>query len=185
MSDLSELIEINKNIEKQNEEIIRLLKKIAGEDESYEYVQIEPQKADFNEIEADDLLDNTLDVGEVYFIDGGDIFHMTVKENEIIQKNLTSDVETVNNSVQENVAFESVRLNQCLPESSVILNRQNCENLPDVLRICIEQGAKKVYIPWYEMTQLIGAPESLMTMIKLDFYKTEEMLFNKLFDYGD
>ena len=33
MSDLSELIKINKNIERQNEEIIRLLKKIAGEKE--------------------------------------------------------------------------------------------------------------------------------------------------------
>ena len=33
MSELSELIKINKNIEKQNEEIIRLLKKIAGEEE--------------------------------------------------------------------------------------------------------------------------------------------------------
>lgn len=33
MSDLSELIKINRNIEKQNEEIIRLLKKIAGEKE--------------------------------------------------------------------------------------------------------------------------------------------------------
>ena len=33
MSDLSELIKINRNMEKQNEEIIRLLKKIAGEEE--------------------------------------------------------------------------------------------------------------------------------------------------------
>ena len=33
MSDLSELIKINRNIERQNEEIIRLLKKIAGEEE--------------------------------------------------------------------------------------------------------------------------------------------------------
>ena len=33
MSELSQLIEINRNIEKQNEEIIRLLKKIAGEEE--------------------------------------------------------------------------------------------------------------------------------------------------------
>ena len=33
MSDLSELIKISKNIEAQNEEIIRLLKKIVGEDE--------------------------------------------------------------------------------------------------------------------------------------------------------
>ncbi len=33
MSDLSELIKINKNIEAQNEEIIRLLKKIAGEED--------------------------------------------------------------------------------------------------------------------------------------------------------
>ena len=33
-SDLSRLIEINKNIEKQNDEIIRLLKKIAGEEDS-------------------------------------------------------------------------------------------------------------------------------------------------------
>ena len=35
MSELSELIKINKNIEKQNEEIIRLLKKIAGEEEDF------------------------------------------------------------------------------------------------------------------------------------------------------
>ena len=32
MSELSELIEINRNIERQNDEIIRLLKKIAGEE---------------------------------------------------------------------------------------------------------------------------------------------------------
>ena len=36
MSELSELIEINKNIERQNEEIIRLLKKIAGEQDELE-----------------------------------------------------------------------------------------------------------------------------------------------------
>ena len=38
MSELSELIEINRNIEKQNEEIIRLLKIIAKEEDETEEI---------------------------------------------------------------------------------------------------------------------------------------------------
>ena len=90
MSELTELIEIAKNIEKQNDEIIRLLRKIADEKESENkpiidlgelYLsddKIPEVKRETPKIEnrwrIGSLLDTTIDVGEVYFIEGGDIF---------------------------------------------------------------------------------------------------------------
>ena len=49
------------------------------------------------------------------------------------------------------------------------------------LKICIEQGAKKAYMPIFTATQLVGAPNSLMELVKLDFYKNEDNLIEKLF----
>ena len=43
------------------------------------------------------------------------------------------------------------------------------------LKICIEQGAKKAYMPIFTATQLVGAPNSLMELVKLDFYKNEDI----------
>ncbi|MBQ6100245.1 MAG: hypothetical protein IJL02_10355 [Methanobrevibacter sp.] len=178
MSELSELIEINKNIEKQNEEIIRLLKKIAGEDG---YVHMEKEEVVFDEIEDTDLLKTAPDVGEVYFVDNGDVFKLTVEDNETSVDNLTGSAEPSDYSVQELIANETIKRNQPLAENIVILGVENSANLPQILKVCHEQGAEKVYIPWYEMKQLIGAPETLMQIIKLDFYKTEELLIEKLF----
>ena len=58
MSDLSELIKIAKNIENQNTEIIRLLKKIAGEDEEDERLR-----------KYKELLSYAPDHGELYTSD--------------------------------------------------------------------------------------------------------------------
>ena len=84
MSELEELIRINKNIENQNREIIRLLKIIAGEADFVDrsgYVIPEFEEPEEVYPEADEfssLLDVTCDVGEVYFIDG-DIFKLSGK----------------------------------------------------------------------------------------------------------
>ena len=52
MSELSELIEINRNIEKQNEEIIRLLKIIAKEeDETEEIIEEEIEEEEVEPVE--------------------------------------------------------------------------------------------------------------------------------------
>ncbi|WP_297828531.1 hypothetical protein, partial [uncultured Methanobrevibacter sp.] len=114
MSDLSELIEIAKNIEKQNDEIIRLLKKIAGEtaenDKSAEYKSLLNNSIDFGELnfkndkvtpaeeevmevenryQIGTLLENDLDIGEVYFIEDENIFKLSIKNNERTIDNLT------------------------------------------------------------------------------------------------
>ena len=132
MSDLSELIQIAKNIEKQNEEIIRLLKKVAGEEEKpsaeeeipsldeisriilkdidrvYEPKPVE-EEVTFNlppRVSENFLLENSHDVGEVYFIEEDDIFKLTIKNNETSIDNLTGDDESTSFALQEIIANE-------------------------------------------------------------------------------
>ena len=173
MSELSELIEINRNIERQNDEIIRLLKKIAGEENDGEmtipYVAPEqnaPPEMSFT-------FGGESDVGEVYFIEEKDVFRLTVKNNETSIDNLTGSHDACNFAEQEMIANESIRLDEAIGHATVILNTEQ---------------AKKVYIPWYSMTQLVGAPDTLMTLMKLDFYKNDEHLIEKIekvFKKGD
>lgn len=202
MSELSELIEIAKNIERQNDEIIRLLKKIAGESEGerpkgdsvldltpnfgelfLSYKDEEPAE----EVELDDsyrigsLLDNEIDVGEVYYIEGADIFKLSINNNEISIDNLTSDAEPIEFALQEMIANESIKNNASLEDGTVILSSQQCQNLPETMRICVEQGARKVYIPLFASAQLVGAPQNLINYVKMDFYKNDDHLIDKLF----
>ncbi|MBE6507830.1 MAG: hypothetical protein E7Z77_00295 [Methanobrevibacter sp.] len=207
MSDLSELIEITKNIEKQNTEIIRLLKKIAGEEEksskeiqyksvidytpdfgdlftsskkSDEKTEEEPEKVE-NTLQIGTLLENSIDVGEVYFVDGQDIFKLSIENNETRIDNLTGDGEPDNFSLQEMVAKQSIENNIDLEDNSVILSTEQSQNLPETLRICVEQGACKIFMPLFASSQLLGAPQILMNILKFDFYKSEEQLIEKLF----
>lgn len=192
MSELSELIEINRNIEKQNEEIIRLLRIIAGEkDLAYEtptveipYVSMPTQ--DFTVDATDgDLLDTSLDVGEVLFIEDKNIFKLSVRNNEVSTNNLTGSGEPNDYSLQEFVANESIRLNQEVSPSTVILSKQQAESLAETLKVIVMQGAKRVYVSIFSMGQLVGAPQELMDFIKVDFYKNEKDLIDKLFETGD
>ena len=203
MSDLSELIEITKNIEKQNTEIIRLLKKIAGEEEKsskeIQYKSVIDYTPDFgdlftsskkseekpekveNTLQIGTLLENSIDVGEVYFLDGQDIFKLSIENNETLIDNLTGDGEPDNFSLQEMVAKQSIENNIDLEDNSVILSTEQSQNLPETLRICVEQGAGKIFMPLFASSQLMGAPQILMNILKFDFYKSEEQLIEKLF----
>ena len=206
MSDLSELIEIAKNIEKQNDEIIRLLKKIAGEEAENEKLaeyksllnnsidfgqlnfqndKVTPAEEEVKEVEntyqIGTLLENDPDIGEVYFIEGENIFKLSIKNNERSIDNLTGDGQPNEFNLQEQIANESIKNNMSLEDCTVILSREQSQNLPETLRISLEQGAKKIYLPLYASAQLVGAPQNLMEIIKFDFYKTEEELLEKLF----
>lgn len=201
MSELSELIEINKNIERQNEEIIRLLKKIAGEDDdlqakkdnilklapdfgdllsSYKPENVEEQPLDLS-LRIGSLLDNEIDVGEVYFVEGTDIFKLSVNNNEIMIDNLTGDGEPNEFALQELVANESIKNNESLEDGTVILSQEQSQNLTETMKICVEQGATKVYMPLFASAQLVGAPQNLINYIKMDFYKNNDHLIEKLF----
>ena len=189
MSELSELIEINRNIERQNDEIIRLLKKIAGEEDdapdAFEYVKMESIQQEIAEKILSEipgrLLENEPEVGVVHFIDDRNIFRLTVENNETKVDNLTGSSRPTNFKCQELIANESIKRNQPIPESTVILDKDQATELPILLKMCYDQGAKNIFLPWYSMTQIIGAPETLMEILKLDFYKTEEQLIEKVF----
>lgn len=187
MSELEELIRINRNIENQNREIIRLLKIIAGQSDfvdrsGYVFPEI-PDEIDNvyeNADSFDSLLEVTCDVGEVYFIDE-DIFRLKVENDELSVDNLMGDGESTNLGVAETVSRESIRRNQSLDDSTVILTDSSREKLPQTLELCYNQGAEKVFIPWNQMMELIGAPDTLQRLLKLNFYKSEDDLIEKIF----
>ena len=202
MSELSELIEITKNIERQNDEIIRLLKIVAGESEGEKpkndsVLNLTPdfgnlilsnndadEQEDFEldeSLRIGSLLDTDIDVGEVYFIDGTDIFKLTIDNNEVKVNNLTSDAEPNTFALQEMIANESIKNNSSLEDGTVILSIEQCENLPETMKICVEQGARKVYMPLFASAQLVGAPQNLINYVKMDFYKNNDHLIDKLF----
>lgn len=182
MSELSELIKINRNIQEQNEEIIRLLKIIAGEGMP-SYVKMPSAIPEgFDEVEHHSLLETSPDVGEVHFVEGERVFRLTIKDNECIVDNLNGSDEIDDFSLQEMIANESVSRNLPLPDDTAILSKENALNLPLALKVCYEEGAKNVFIPWYAMTQLVGAPENLMTLMNIYFYKSEEDLIKILFE---
>ena len=216
MSELSELIEIARNIEKQNEEIIRLLKIIAKEkpgkesaldltpdfgelflsnkedakkaidfgdlNEEMAASEIAQEEPELNQsLRRGSLLDNEIGVGEVYFVEGTDIYKLTVENNETTVDNLTGDGEPNIFALQEIVANESIKNNSSLEDGTVILSKEHCENLPEIMRICVEQGATKVYLPLFASAQLVGAPQNLIEYVRMDFYKTDDQLIKKLF----
>ena len=204
MSDLSELIQIAKNIEKQNEEIIRLLKKVAGEEEKpsaeeeipsldeisriilkdidtvYEPKPVE-EEVTFNlppRVSENFLLENSHDVGEVYFIEEDDIFKLTIKNNETSIDNLTGSDDAIDFNLQEIIANESIKNNQSLMDSTVILNKSQSLKLHETLRTCYDEGAEHVYLPFSSITQLIGAPNALLKALNVEYYKTDEELID-------
>lgn len=204
MSELSELIEINRNIEKQNEEIIRLLKKIVGEEETKEEIPSIDEISriilkDVNKVydvgpvreepsfelparESENfLLDNVLEVGEVYFIEEDDIFKLTVKNNETRVDNLTGSAESIDYNLQELVANESIKNNQSLDDSAVILNKSQSLKLHETLRVCYDEGAKNVFLPFSSITQLIGAPDALLQALNVKYYKNDDELIEMIF----
>lgn len=188
MSELSELIRINKSIENQNKEIIRLLKIIAGEADyadrsGYVYPEFEEETTEVEDKfeEFENLLDNEIAVGEVYFMDG-DIYRYSVENNEGVIDNLMGGEVTTNFNAVEKISNESINRNESIDDGTVILTNSSKGNLPKTLQVCHEQGAKKVFIPWDQMMELLGAPDTLQRILKLNFYRNDEQLIEKLFE---
>lgn len=189
MSELSQLIQINKNIEKQNEEIIRLLKKIANEAEDEEIKESIEEELNEEYLDENTLfrygvgksIEGKMGVGEVYFIEDKNMFKLSVDKNNTAIDNLTGSAKPSSFALEKLIANESMKNNVSLEEGTVIISLDNSNNLAESLKICVEQSAKKVFIPVSASTQLIGAPQQIMQLIKLDVYKNEENLIEKLF----
>lgn len=189
MSELSQLIQINKNIEKQNEEIIRLLKKIANEAEDEEIKESAEEELNEEYLDENTLfrygvdksIEGEMAAGEVYFIEDKNMFKLSVDKNNITIDNLTGSAKPNSFALEQLIANESMKNNVSLEDGTVIISLDNSNNLAESLKICVEQSAKKVFIPVSASTQLIGAPQQIMQLIKLDVYKNEENLIEKLF----
>ena len=190
MSELSQLIQINKNIEKQNEEIIRLLKIIANEAEDEEIKESAEEELNEEYLDENTLfrygvdksIEGEMAAGEVYFIEDKNMFKLSVDENNITIDNLTGSAKPNSFALEKLIANESMKNNVSLEEGTVIISLDNSNNLAESLKICVEQSAKKVFIPVSASTQLIGAPQQIMQLVKLDVYKNEENLIEKLFN---
>ena len=189
MSELSQLIQINKNIEKQNEEIIRLLKKIANEAEDEEIKESAEEELNEEYLDENTLfrygvdksIEGKMGVGEVYFIEDKNMFKLSVDKNNTAIDNLTGSAKPSSFALEQLIANESMKNNVSLEDGTVIISLDNSNNLAESLKICVEQSAKKVFIPVSASTQLIGAPQQIMQLVKLDVYKNEENLIEKLF----
>ena len=189
MSELSQLIQINKNIEKQNEEIIRLLKKIANEAEDEEIKESAEEELNEEYLDENTLfrygvgksIEGKMGVGEVYFIEDKNMFKLSVDKNNTAIDNLTGSAKPSSFALEQLIANESMINNVSLEDGTVIISLDNSNNLAESLKICVEQSAKKVFIPVSASTQLIGAPQQIMQLVKLDVYKNEENLIEKLF----
>lgn len=189
MSELSQLIQINKNIEKQNEEIIRLLKKIANEAEDEEIKESAEEELNEEYLDENTLfrygvgksIEGKMGVGEVYFIEDKNMFKLSVDKNNTAIDNLTGSAKPSSFALEQLIANESMKNNVSLEDGTVIISLDNSNNLAESLKICVEQSAKKVFIPVSASTQLIGAPQQIMQLVKLNVYKNEENLIEKLF----
>ena len=189
MSELSQLIQINKNIEKQNEEIIRLLKKIANEAEDEEIKESAEEELNEEYLDENTLfrygvdksIEGEMAAGEVYFIEDKNMFKLSVDKNNTAIDNLTGSAKPSSFALEQLIANESMKNNVSLEDGTVIISLDNSNNLAESLKICVEQSAKKVFIPVSASTQLIGAPQQIMQLVKLNVYKNEENLIEKLF----
>lgn len=190
MSELSQLIQINKNIEKQNEEIIRLLKIIANEAEDGKIEESIEEELNEEYLDENTLfrygvgksIEGKMGVGEVYFIEDKNMFKLSVDKNNTAIDNLTGSAKPSSFALEQLIANESMKNNVSLEDGTVIISLDNSNNLAESLKICVEQSAKKVFIPVSASTQLIGAPQQIMQLVKLDVYKNEENLIEKLFN---
>ncbi|WP_407376114.1 hypothetical protein [Methanobrevibacter sp.] len=181
MSGLSDLIKINRNIEAQNEEIIRLLKIIAGEEENKQPEEntlfpsyVMPQAEEIS-IETDFTADE-LGEGEVYIIEDMDVFRLSVKNNETTIDNLTGSAVLDEYDAAETALNEMNEKGMKFDAPTVILSEAVCGHLPQILGLCVDIGIKKVYIPIKASIELLGAPPELPTLIDMEVYKNVEQL---------
>lgn len=148
-----------------------------------------------------------LDEGEVLFVANSqdnqiDIYKIALKkseelvispsqiENEILNnfddlnyeitlENLTGNSLTSQFKLPLLVAIESINNNQVIQSNICILDDESFINLPDILRVAIENKAEKVYLSMKNSIAVLQAPPMIMDY--LSFYKNKEDLFEKLF----
>lgn len=153
------------------------------------------------------LFDEELNPGEVLFVGNSennavDIYKLSVKKSdelsvspseiteeitenfdglnhEITIDNLTGDGITYQFKLPLLVAFESLDKNVAVDSCIAILDDEVFMNLPEMLRVAMEDGAEKIHLPMKNAVATLGAPQALLN--HLEFYKSINQVLDKLF----
>ncbi len=194
------IISQNKILIKQNNEIIDLIKKypIAEGNAVEEDVDIFNSKMDVGEVlTVAPSINNELNI---YKVSVSPSSQLTVKPHDIEEcverylddfdsnefnvmlDNLIGNDSTVQFNISFLVALESLNRNTPIGSGVCILGNSDQEditNLPEVLRIAMENGAEKIFLPLKSAISVVHAPQKLLNY--LVFYKKVEDIFDKLF----
>ena len=196
---LDKLIQLNQEIIDQNNRIISQNDKILNflMPESDEEIIIE---------EPELIFDSHLDCGEVLFVSNSsdgqiDIYKLTVKisdefkvspsqlekdmgneftnlDNEIIIDNLTGSGVTNQFKIPLLVAIGLLNNNVSIKSKVCIFDDEIFNNLPDMLKVAMENGADKIHLPLKNVNSIVYAPQQLMS--HLEFYKNGDEILEKL-----
>ena len=98
---------------------------------------------------------------------------------EIMLDNLTGSSLTSQFKVPLLAAIESLNNDEVIQSNVCILDDESFLNLPDILRIAIENGAEIVFLSMKNAVSVLQAPPMIMDY--LTFYKSNDDLFEKLF----
>ena len=178
---LDKLIELNEKIVNQNEEIINLLK---GDDKGEENVVVSPvaeePEDDDSQIDiykisvkaSDELkvVPQEMEEETRNILDGGNY--------EITIDNLTGNSLTSQFKMPLLIAVESFNEDMEIPSSVAILDDESYVNIPDILRVAIENGAEKIYLSMKNAMSVLQAPPMIMDY--LQFYKNKDDLLKHL-----
>ena len=199
-----------KIVEQNDEIIALLKQLNGFEEESSSKEETElPEEEETDIKDVNQYFANTeLDEGEVLFVANSqdnqiDIYRLSVKESgelivsppqieneirnnfddtnfEITLNNLTGNGLTSQFKVPLIVAIESLNNNEVISSNACILDDESFINLPDILRVAIENGCGKVYLSMKNAMAVLQAPPMIMDY--LNFYKNNDDLMEKLFE---
>ena len=97
---------------------------------------------------------------------------------EITIENLTGNSLTSQFKMPLLIAVESFDENMSIPSNVAILDDESYVNIPDILRVAIENGAEKIYLSMKNAMSVLQAPP--IRMDYLQFYKNKDDLLKHL-----
>lgn len=97
---------------------------------------------------------------------------------EITIDNLTGNSLTSQFKMPLLIAVESFNEDMEIPSSVAILDDESYVNIPDILRVAIENGAEKIYLSMKNAMSVLQAPPMIMDY--LQFYKNKDDLLKHL-----
>ena len=97
---------------------------------------------------------------------------------EITIENLTGNSLTSQFKMPLLIAVESFNENMSIPSNVAILDDESYVNIPDILRVAIENRAEKIYLSMKNAMSVLQAPPMIMDY--LQFYKNKDDLLKHL-----